>query len=110
MPQEAFDSTEYASHVPLEVQHPAGHELASQTHWPLPLHSCPAGHAAHVRPPFPQEEFDSPDSGSQEPVPVQQPAHAPPPHVHAPFEQALPAPHALQAPPAVPHWEADCEA
>jgi hypothetical protein len=39
-PQEPFDSAEYASHVPLDVQQPIGHEVASQTHWPLlVLHS-----------------------------------------------------------------------
>ena len=34
-PHEVADSEAYASHVPLEVQHPLGHELASQTHCPV---------------------------------------------------------------------------
>ena len=38
-PQEAFDSEEYAWHTPPDVQQPAGHEVASQTHWPAELHS-----------------------------------------------------------------------
>jgi hypothetical protein len=32
VPQDEFDCTEYASHVPLAVQHPIGHDAASQTH------------------------------------------------------------------------------
>jgi hypothetical protein len=45
--------------VPL--QHPFGHEVASQTHWPvLVLHSWPAAHAAHVAPAAPHDAFDSP--------------------------------------------------
>jgi hypothetical protein len=103
VPQEPLDSAEYASHTPLEVQQPAGHEVASQTHWPLALHSWPAGHAAHARPPLPHEEFVSLDSASHAPPPVQQPAHDPPPQVHDPFEHASPEPHALHAPPLVPH-------
>ncbi len=35
VPQEPLDSLAYASQVPLEVQHPVGHELASQTHCPV---------------------------------------------------------------------------
>jgi hypothetical protein len=73
------------------------------------LHSWPAGHAAQFRPPFPHEEFDSPESCSQAPAPVQQPAHDPPPQVQAPPEHESPEPHALHAPPAVPHWEVVCE-
>jgi len=40
--------------VPL--QHPVGHELASQTHCPVVvLHSCPEAHDPHVAPPVPHE-------------------------------------------------------
>jgi hypothetical protein len=109
VPQEPFDSTEYASHVPLEVQQPAGHDVASQTHLPAELHSWPEGHAAHVAPLLPHEALDSPDSCSHTPRPVQQPAHAPPLHEHVPFEHESPLPHALQAAPPAPHWELDCE-
>jgi len=98
-PQEAFVSDEYASHVPLDVQQPLGHEVELHTHWPLPSHAWPAGHAPHAAPPFPQEPFDSLVSASHVPLPRQQPAQEPPPHVHAPPEHELP----------LPHSEEDCE-
>jgi hypothetical protein len=108
-PQEAFVSEEYASHVPLDVQQPLEHEVESHTHWPLPLHAWPAGHAPHAAPPFPQELFDSLVSASHAPMLVQQPAHDPPPHVHAPPEHESPVPQAPHAAPPVPHSEVDCE-
>ena len=37
------------------LQQPAGHEVASQTHWPVVvLHSCPVPQAPHAAPPTPQ--------------------------------------------------------
>jgi hypothetical protein len=94
--------------VPL--QQPLGHELASQTHWPvLVLHSSLAPHATHVAPPAPHEAFDSLESASHV-EPLQQPAQAPPPQVHIPLEQAPPLAHAVHAAPAVPHWLDDCDA
>jgi hypothetical protein len=39
----------------LPLQHPFGHDLASQTQVPvLVLHSCPDGHALQATPPVPQ--------------------------------------------------------
>jgi hypothetical protein len=35
-------------------QHPLGHEVASQTQAPLPLHRCPVAHAPQVAPLTPQ--------------------------------------------------------
>jgi hypothetical protein len=89
-PQDALDSEAQASHVPVRppLQQPCGHELASQTHWPVAvLHSLPAAHAPHAAPPAPHELLLSMVSASHV-VPLQQPEHAPPPHVQAPLEQA----------------------
>ncbi len=92
------------------LQQPFGHEVASQTHWPvLVLHSWPVAHAAHAAPPAPHEVFDSLESGSHVVPPLQQPAHEPPPHEHVPFEHESPVPHALHAAPPVPHEELDWE-
>jgi hypothetical protein len=110
-PQEPLDSEAYASHVPLEVQHPLGHEVAS--HWQAPvlvLHSWPEGHTEHVAPLLPHDPVDSLVSASQAPPPPQHPAHAPPPQVHAPLVHESPAPHALHEAPLVPHWDDDCDA
>jgi hypothetical protein len=73
------------------------------------LHCWPETQAAHVRPPAPQEAFDSLASGSHEPVPVQHPAQAPPPHEQLPFEQESPVAQVLHAAPPVPHSELDCD-
>lgn len=73
----------------------------------LGLHSRPVAHGAHVAPPAPHELFDSLASGSHVPA-LQQPAHADPPHEHAPFEHDWPLLHALQTAPAVPHSLDDC--
>jgi hypothetical protein len=106
VPQDVADWPEYASQAP-PLQQPVGHEVASQTHWPVALlHSWPVGHGAHVAPLEPHDAFDSPDSGSHV-LPLQQPAHAPPPQLHAPFEHVSPVPHALHAAPPVPHCPDD---
>jgi len=89
VPHEALDSDAHASHVPVEppLQQPCGHEVASQTHWPVAmLHSLPDGHAPHATPPAPHEVLLSLESASHD-VPLQQPAHAAPPHEHTPLEQ-----------------------
>ncbi len=97
--------------MPLEVQQPLGHEVASHTHCPVVLlHSWPLGQAEQVAPPAPHDVFDSLESASQVPPPMQQPAHPPLPHEHAPLAHVSPVPQALQAAPPVPHWEADCDA
>jgi hypothetical protein len=109
VPQELLDS-EVVSHVPLVVQQPVGHEVASQTHWPVVvLHSWPEGQLAHVAPLAPQEVLLSLDRDSQVPS-LQQPEHPVPPHPHAPFAQACPAVHALHAAPLVPHSLDNCDA
>ena len=92
----------------LPLQQPFGHELASQTHAPAPLHSCPVAHAAQAAPPAPQDELDSFESASHDP-PLQHPPHDVPPQLHAPLAQAWPEEHALHAAPPVPHSEAFCE-
>jgi hypothetical protein len=56
LPHEVDDWAEYGSHVPLVVQQPCGHDVASQTHLPA-LHSCPDGHAEHATPPVPHAEL-----------------------------------------------------
>ena len=109
-PQDMFDSAAYGSHLPVEAQQPFGHETASHTHWPVPLHSVPARHALHMTPTAPHDAFDSLASGSHAPAPVQHPVHDEPPHEHAPPEQASPVPHAPQATPPVPHSVPDCDA
>jgi hypothetical protein len=89
-------------HCPKASQQPIGHDFASQTHCPAPLHSWPMGHAAHATPFAPHAMFDSLPIGSHEPA-LQQPLHAPPPHVHAPPEHAWPAPQGPHALPPEPH-------
>jgi hypothetical protein len=73
------------------------------------LHSWLAPQAAHAAPPVPHDPLLSDAYGSQL-VPLQQPAHDPPPQLHAPPEQESPLPHALHAAPAVPHCPAVCAA
>lgn len=108
-PQEEFVSEAYGSHAPLEVQQPFGQDAELHTHCPVVvLQASPAGHAAHVAPPAPHDEFDSPDRASHVPVDVQQPAHDPPPHVQTPLEHVCPVLHARQAAPLVPHSLDDC--
>jgi hypothetical protein len=41
------------------LQQPPGHELASQTHAPLPLHAWPVPQEPHAAPPVPHEVLDS---------------------------------------------------
>ncbi len=95
------------------MQHPFGHEVLSQTHAPVVvLHSrpVPAGlpHAWQLAPPEPHVVFDSLDRPTHD-VPLQQPAHAPPPQEHTPFVHACPLPHpGEQLAPAVPHDVVDC--
>ncbi len=95
----------------LPLQQPFGHEVELHTHWPEPLHAWPAAHAAHARPPAPQEAFVSLASGSHVVPPLQHPAHPPPPQEQVPVaEHESPDAHALHAAPPVPHSELDCPA
>jgi len=90
VPHDPLDSDAHASHVPVgpPLQQPCGHEVASHWHWPVVvLHSLPDGQAPHAAPPAPHELLFSLESASQL-VPLQQPAHAPPPHEHTPLVQA----------------------
>ncbi len=103
MPQEAFDSEAYGSHVPAAVQQPIGHEAALHTHCPEDvLHVCPEGQATQATPLAPQDELDSIDSLSQLP-PAQQPLHPMKAHEHVPPLQFWNEPHAPHAAPPVPH-------
>jgi hypothetical protein len=43
----------------LPLQHPSGHDAASQMHAPVPLQVWPVAHAAHDAPAEPHEVFDS---------------------------------------------------
>jgi len=55
------------------LQHPVGHEVASQTHLPVIVsHSCPMPHALHAAPPEPHDMFVSEANISQT-LPLQQP-------------------------------------
>jgi hypothetical protein len=109
-PHDALDSDAYASHVPLAVQQPLGHDVASHTHCPaVVLHSWPAAQPPHAAPPLPHDVLVSLESASQV-EPLQQPAHAEPPQLHAPPEHDCPEAHALQAAPLVPQSEATCDA
>jgi hypothetical protein len=93
--------------VPL--QQPFGQDVASQTHCPVDvLHRWPEPHAAQVVPAAPQAPLVSLASRLHVP-PLQQPAHDPPPHEHAPLEHVCPGAHAAHAPPALPHELADWE-
>jgi hypothetical protein len=95
----------HSSQVPVAppTQQPPAHELASHVHCPVVLlHSRLVPHAWHATPPAPHEVFDSLDRASHV-VPLQQPAHAIPPQLHVPFEQADPLLQAAQFAPPVPH-------
>jgi hypothetical protein len=89
----------------LPLQQPAGHELASQTHWPLVLlHSCPAAHAPHDAPPTPHAALVSEPYGTQV-LPLQQPlGHEVASQMHwpAPLHSWVAA-HGAHAAPALPH-------
>jgi len=89
------------------VQHPLGHEVASQTHLPVPSHSRPVAQALQATPEAPHEALVSFAGVSHVPLAVQQPGHDVPAHVQAPDEHASPVPHALQAAPPVPHAAPD---
>jgi hypothetical protein len=67
-------------------------------------------HAEQATPPAPHAELDSPESGWHVPLAVQQPAHAAPPHVQAPFEHDPLPTQGPHAPPPEPHAELDCAA
>jgi hypothetical protein len=90
----------------LPLQHPAGQETASQTHWPVVmLHSCPAAHVPHAAPPVPHELADSDAYCWHAPAAVQQPlGHEVESQTHAPVpSHSRPDTHALHAAPALPH-------
>jgi hypothetical protein len=94
----------------LPLQQPIGHEVASQTHCPVGLHSWPFPQATQAAPALPHEVFDSPENGSHV-VPLQQPAHeAVLPHEHWPALHESPEPHAAQALPPMPQSAPDCDA
>jgi hypothetical protein len=106
-PHVVFDSDAYGTHV-LPLQHPFGHEVASQTHCP-PLHLWSVPHAAHAAPPLPHDAFDSLVTASQV-EPLQHPEHeVVPPHEHTPAEHVSPVPQAAHAAPAAPQSSADWE-
>jgi len=90
------------------LQHPFGHDVASQTQLPAELHSWPVGHALHVVPAAPHDVADSPENGSHVLPAVQQPAQAVPPHVHAPPVHVPPLAHEPHAAPPIPHSDDDC--
>jgi hypothetical protein len=93
----------------LPLQQPLGHEVALQTHWPMPLHCWPAAQATHAVPPLPHEVFDSAENGSQV-DPLQQPAQElVPPHEHEPALQVSPEPQAAHATPPTPQRDEVCE-
>jgi hypothetical protein len=94
----------------LPLQQPAGQETASQTQRPVVvLHSCPVPHAAHARPPAPQDMDDSDAYGTQAPAAVQQPiGQETELQTHSPLPlQVCPAGQAMQAAPAAPQEVAD---
>jgi hypothetical protein len=103
-----LDSEAYGSHVPFEVQHPLGQDVASQTHCPfVVLHCWPLAHALQAAPLAPHEVFDSIENGSQV-APLQQPMHDAPPQVHDPSVHDSPAAHAPHAAPPAPHCDSLC--
>jgi hypothetical protein len=112
VPHWLADCAAKRTHV-LPLQQPLAHEVASQTHWPLALHSVPEGHVAQVAPPVPHEIVVSLAYASHVPVvpPLQQPfGHVFASHEHRPslvshklFAQAA------QATPPAPQIEEDCE-
>jgi len=59
-----------------------------------------------VAPPAPHDVFDSLVSCSHV-LPVQQPAHVPPPQLHVPPVHVSPPPHGPHAAPPVPHVVVD---
>ncbi len=87
----------------LPLQQPLGHDVESQTHCPLPLHSWPGTtQALQVLPDAPHIVFDS-SAGVTHVPPLQQPGQLVPPQVQAPPEQASPLLHFPQAAPPDPH-------
>jgi hypothetical protein len=116
VPHELFVSFAYDSHDPPvpPLQHPAEHDVSSQTHFPLlSSHSSPAAHAAHIAPPVPHELFDSEAYPSHTPPAVQQPlGHDVPSHTHFPtlVLHSCPDPHEAHVAPPVPHEPFDSDA
>ncbi len=97
-------------HTPADVQHPSGHDVASQTQLPAVLHSWPVAQAVQAVPAAPHDVADSAENGSHVSLAVQHPAQAAPPQVHAPPEHEPPFAHAPHAAPPVPHSDDDCPA
>jgi hypothetical protein len=96
------------------LQQPLGHEVASQTHCPVALHSWPVPQAAQLAPPVPQDDADSEAYASQVPLvpPLQQPfGHVRASHAQRPLvvSHRLLA-QATQAAPPVPQALLDSEA
>jgi hypothetical protein len=54
VPHEPFDSPEYGSQAPFDVQQPFGHDAPLQPHTPLP-HTWPVPHPVQAAPPVPHE-------------------------------------------------------
>jgi hypothetical protein len=71
LPHWVSDWEPNGTHV-LPLQQPIGHDVASQTHCPLGLHSSPVGHAWQAAPPAPQTFALSAEKVTHV-VPLQQP-------------------------------------
>jgi hypothetical protein len=112
-PHWAFVSLAYGMHTPA-AQHPAGHEVPSQTHAPVAVsQSWSAGQAAQALPPVPHDMTDSDAYGSQVPPSASQHplGHVSALHSHLPLvvSQPLPAGQALHSAPAAPHALLVCD-
>lgn len=97
----------------MPLQQPFGHEVESQTHCPLALHSCPAAQVPHVAPFVPHAPKACEPYPTHVPAepPLQQPfEHVVASHEHVPLVLSqTPFEHELQEAPFVPHCVGDCE-
>jgi hypothetical protein len=93
------------------LQQPSGQVLGPHVQTPAELHPCPLGQAAHVAPPFPQDDDDSYAKGMQTP-PSQQPfGQELASQTQAPEAlHACPLAHAAHASPPVPQEALDSDA
>jgi hypothetical protein len=91
-------------HWPLLSQQPFGHEAASQTQLPWPLHSWWAPQGAQVPPLAPQAVVEAVTQAPFE----QQPLQLAPPQLQAPLLHVWPEPQVPQALPPEPQAAVDC--
>lgn len=111
VPHSLLFSLAHGTHA-LPLQQPSGHEVGSQTHWPVVvLHSWPVTHVVQVEPAGPHSALVSLPSATHRLPSQHPPGHVDASQMHWPevasleVSQACPVVHAAQPAPPIPHSE-----